>query len=744
MAKAKQSAEGELERLRFALDFSEIGDWTWDAATDRVVLSPFACEHFGLEPGAIPTWTEMQNNLLHPDDAPKAAAAVVTSIENKTHYAIEYRARRPKDGAERWILARGRAQYGADGQPTGMIGSVQDITQRKQEQTRLDEEAQALEILNTTGALIASELNLERTVQAVTDAGVAITGAQFGAFFYNVLNAAGESYMLYTLSGVPREEFSKFPMPRNTEVFAPTFGGEGVVRSDDITKDPRYGKMDPHRGMPKGHLPVRSYLAVPVTSRSGEVIGGLFFGHSERAVFSQRDERVMSGVASQAAIAIDNANIYRRAERDLEERERAETALRVLTDELEQRVRVRTAELEAANARLKREAEERERAEEALRQAQKIEAVGQLTGGIAHDFNNLLTIIIGSLESIRRRLGQEGDPKILRSVENGLEGGRRAAGLTQRLLAFARRQPLDPKPNDPNKLLQSMSELLHRTLGEGIEIETVLGAGVWQVEVDAPQLESALLNLALNARDAMEGAGKLTIESANAHVDDAYARTHGVEPGQYVVICVSDTGAGMSAETLERAFEPFFTTKALGHGTGLGLSQVYGFMRQSGGNVRIYSEVGQGTTVKLYLRRFLGEAEREAETQTRTIAGADGGELVLVVEDDPGVRRMSVSLFEELGYRVLEAGDGQAGLEVLERNSDVKLLFTDVGLPKMNGRQLADAARRLYPELKVLFTTGYAKNAIVHHGRLDPGVALLVKPYSFADLAEKVRTVLDS
>jgi signal transduction histidine kinase len=614
-----------------------------------------------------------------------------------------------------------------------------DITVRLQ---ALSDETEVLEIINSTGALVASELNLEKIVQAVTDAGVRITGAQFGAFFYNVIAASGEQYMLYSLSGVPREAFANFPMPRNTAVFAPTFDGTAIVRSDDITADPRYGKNAPRRGMPEGHLPVRSYLAVPVKSRSGEVIGGLFFGHSETGVFNARDERVMVGISAQAAIAIDNSRLFQKAQQELAERQQAEAELRILADELESRVRERTEELRVSNEQLRTEIEQRERAQEMLRHSQKLEAVGQLTGGIAHDFNNLLTVVIGNMDTLIRRLGSSTDPRIQRPIENALEGARKAAALTQRLLAFARRQPLKPKPADPNRLVQQMSELLYRTLGEAIEIETVLAAGVWAIEVDTAQLESAVLNLAVNARDAMPGGGKLTIETSNAYVDDAYAQENAISVGQYVVICVSDTGVGIPEELMDNVFDPFFTTKVTGQGTGLGLSQVYGFVKQSGGNVRIYSELDAGTTVRLYLPRYFGAVEEVKRSET-TLLNADPNETVLVVEDEDKVRQLSVSLFQELGYSVLEAPDGATALALLERHPNVDLLFTDVGLPRMNGRQLAEEARRRFPNLKVLFTTGYAKNAIVHHGRLDRDVDLIGKPYTFVELSEKVRAVLD-
>jgi PAS domain S-box-containing protein len=401
------------------------------------------------------------------------------------------------------------------------------------------------------------------------------------------------------------------------------------------------------------------------------------------------------------------------------------------------------------NAALEREARERSEQlrlqEEELRQAQKMEAVGQLTGGLAHDFNNLLQVIVGNLEILERNLAPT-EGRLRRATENAMIGAQRAATLTQRLLAFSRRQPLAPKPVKVNDLVTEMSELLYRSLGETIAVETVLAAGLWRTEADPNQLESALLNLAVNARDAMPAGGKLTIETANAHIDEGYAaRQAEVSSGQYVLICVSDTGTGMDKPTIERAFEPFFTTKEPGKGTGLGLSQVYGFVKQSGGHVKVYSEPGQGTTVRIYLPRLHAEESQPEVLRTSAVPEGSRAETVLVVEDDDDVRAYSVEILHELGYRVLEAHDGPSALQVLKQQSQVALLFCDVVLPGgWTGAQTAEQARALRPGLKVLFTTGYARNAIVHHGRLDPGVHLVTKPFTYAELAAKVRDVLDA
>ena len=395
-------------------------------------------------------------------------------------------------------------------------------------------------------------------------------------------------------------------------------------------------------------------------------------------------------------------------------------------------------------AKITRDLTEQRRAEELLRHAQKMEAIGQLTGGIAHDFNNLLLVISGHLEALLRHLPESAGENLRRSANAALRASGRAAVLTHRLLAFARRQPLNPQSISLNTMITGMSEMLRRTLGESVVIETVLGGGLWLTFVDPNQLEGSLLNLAINARDAMPDGGKLTIEAANVNLDDVYAITAEVAPGQYVGVFVSDTGTGMVPEVISRAFDPFFTTKEVGQGTGLGLSQVYGFVKQSGGHIKIYSEVGAGTTVKLYLPRYHSD-KNEVDDHPATVSIPRGREeTILVAEDDPEVRSFTVETLRELGYNVVAAVDGHAALRMLDAHREIALLFTDVGLPGgMNGRELADEAQRRKSALKVLFTSGYARNAIVHHGHLDPGVELIVKPFTFTALATKVRRILD-
>ena len=388
-----------------------------------------------------------------------------------------------------------------------------------------------------------------------------------------------------------------------------------------------------------------------------------------------------------------------------------------------------------------RDITDRVRSEERLRDSQRMEAIGQLTGGVAHDFNNLLQVIRGNLELLQRSVA--GDERGQLRLKNALYGAERAAQLTRQLLAFARRQPLAPKVVNLSRLVGDMADLLRRTLGESIEVETVVAGGLWNTVADPAQVESAILNLALNARDAMPAGGRLTVEITNASLDETYARTvRDVTPGQYVMIAVTDTGEGMPEDVRARVFEPFFTTKVDGKGTGLGLSMVYGFVKQSNGHIQIYSELGHGTTVKLYLPR-----SRQAEQTTLLMLDptppADAGRTILVVEDEEAVREAALAMIEELGYRRLEAADAESALAVLEKGEQVDLVFTDVVMPgPLRTRDFAQRMRELRPGMPVLFTSGYTDNAIIHQGRLDEGVHLISKPYAKADLARRIAALL--
>jgi PAS domain S-box-containing protein len=826
------------DRLRLATENAGIGTWDFDPLTGRLRWDALCKAKFGLGPDAEVSYADTFLAGIHPEDRDMADQAVQAALDpaGPGQYEIEYRTIGLEDGIERWIAAAGQAIF-EQGRAIRFVGTVYEITDRKialdaaeASQKALQAESRALEILNRLAGEIAAEHDTERLVQAVVDAGVELAGAEFGAFFYNVVDRHGESYMLYALSGVERAAFENYPMPRSTELFGPTFRGQQVIRLDDVLADPRYGQNAPHRGMPEGHLPVRSYLAAPVMLRSGEVAGGLFFGHREPSRFEERVEPLLEGLAAQAALGIENARLFaaarklnetlesqvadRTAERDriwqvsedllgvadaegiwlsvspswtrvlgweaeelvgrtsewLEHpddrmatrSEVARLAQGETTFHFENRFRAKNGEYHTLSWRAVpeddriycvarditeavRQAGALAETEDRLRQAQKMETLGQLTGGVAHDFNNLLQIVMGNLDMLRRALPEE-PPKWRRAAENAHVGAERAATLTQRLLAFSRRQPLAPKAVSPHRLIAGMDDLLHRTLGETIRFSTAIADGGWMIEVDANQLESAILNLAVNARDAMPGGGALTVGVDHIHAEAAIRGQSVVPPGDYVTIAVTDTGSGMTPQVIQRVFEPFFTTKEVGKGTGLGLSMVYGFVKQSNGHVHIESRLGEGTTVRIYLPRLDSSAHPPAQGEPAPAAGGrpGGTETVLVCEDDEGVRAFSVETLRELGYHVLEAADAASALDQLEGCSAVDLLFTDVVLPGgMMGSDLAAAARDRCPALRILFTTGYARDAIVHHGRLDEGVELLPKPFASDDLARRVRAMLD-
>ena len=456
-------------------------------------------------------------------------------------------------------------------------------------------------------------------------------------------------------------------------------------------------------------------MAVPLV-RDGKLLAGLYVNHKEARAWSEDEVSLVEQVAERTWDALQRAA--------------AESKLRELNSTLEQRVEERTAELI--------------KTEEALRQSQKMEAVGQLTGGIAHDFNNMLSVVMGSLDLLARRMATD-DARVKRYIDAATDGARRAANLTQRLLAFSRQQPLRPEPVEVNRLVTGMSDLLRHSLGSAVQLETVLAGGLWSVNADPNQLENVILNLAINGRDAMPDGGKMTVETQNAHLDSRYAAEEiGIEPGQYVLIAVTDSGCGMPQAVIDKAFDPFFTTKEVGKGTGLGLSQVYGFVKQSGGHVRIYSEVGQGTTIKLYLPRLLGhKPAAESSALDGDVPLGDSHELILVVEDEPAVRQFSVEAVTHLGYRVLEADSGAAALRLLDAHDDIALVFTDIVMPEMNGARLAELIREKRPNMRILFTTGYTRNAVVHNGIVDPGVELIGKPFTVEELAARLRTMLD-
>ncbi|KPF78907.1 hypothetical protein IP78_10125 [Brevundimonas sp. AAP58] len=485
-----------------------------------------------------------------------------------------------------------------------------------------------------------------------------------------------------------------------------------ILRVDDVRGDPRAeGAIESLED-----AACRAFINVPVLE-GGDLVGMVFVNQADARVWSDHEVELVRQVATRIRTEVERA--------------RATQALKALNATLEERVAERTAELMHA--------------EEALRQSQKMEAIGQLTGGIAHDFNNLLAGISGSLELIEKRMAEGRLAGMDRYIQAAQGASRRAATLTQRLLAFSRRQTLDPRPTDVNRLVLGMEDLIRRSVGPDVRVRIDAAPDLWTTRIDASQLENALLNLCINSRDAMApNGGDLTIRTWNATLDAAEARSRDLPPGDYVKLSVADTGSGMTPDVVAKAFDPFFTTKPIGHGTGLGLSMIHGFMRQSGGQVRIETEPGQGTTLTLALPRWQGVADPAEAPEAEADADAGQGETVLVIDDEETVRMLVVEVLEDAGYAVLQAADGPAGLAILNSDARIDLLVSDVGLPGgMNGRQVADAARVARPDLKVLFITGYAENAVVAGDTLEPGMAVMTKPFQVSALGARIREMIE-
>jgi PAS domain S-box-containing protein len=700
------------EQLRLATDAAEIGLWDVDMVADALFWPPRVKAMFGISPDVPVSMTDFYNGL-HPDDREATTAAFVAAADPKQRalYDVEYRSIGKEDGIVRWVAARGRGVFDDKSACIRVIGTAIDITAHKQA------EAQRIFMLELSDALRGG--STDEALRAVS----AMMGQHFGVnrVGYGHLDPEEDvfDYTICWTDGKTMPLLGRFPAQAfGAKIVAKLSAGKTIV-VEDLFNDPLSDESWTRETAAK--VDTRAILVVPFI-RAGQLRTIVYLNNGAPRRWTAEEIAFMQQVAERT--------------RQVIEKSEAEAALQALNATLEARVEERTAALRAA--------------EEALRQSQKMEAIGQLTGGVAHDFNNLLTIITGGLDMIRRQLpklpASDASTRIERARDMSLEGVRRATMLTNRLLAFSRQQPLSPEVIDANKLVAGIAELLRRTLGETVALETVLGGGLWRTEADTNQLESALVNLAVNARDAMPDGGKVTIETANARLDSSYVigLADPVTEGQYVMIAVSDTGTGMDRKTLERAFDPFFTTKEVGKGTGLGLSQVYGFVRQSSGHVKIYSEPGQGTTVKIYLKRSLGQEEQPIEPVQSPVARAIGRERILVVEDDEALRGYSSDILKELGYQVAQASNADEALKALERGS-FDLLFTDVVMPGgVNGRQLAEEAARRKPGLKVLFTTGYSRNAIVHHGRLDAGIQMISKPFAYDELAAKIRSVLDS
>jgi hypothetical protein len=677
------------EHVRHALAAGGIiGTWNWHPTEDSFTVDLGFTEAFGLDSTFVDMEVPIDRVLdnVHPEDRPGLDAAITEAVTRGGTYRHQYRVKRA-DGRYYWLDANGRVDSDTDGNPVSFPGFVIDITDQKAAEERLR----------------ISEALTRESVQRVQLALAA--GAIIGSWFWDLRTDS------FTVDDAFAEAFG----------FDSELGREGIPLAQIIATV---------------HPEDRNGLTEAINDAIGR--GGKY-AHQYRVrrrdgnyYWLEANGRVESAPDG-TPLSFPGVLIDVEGRRAVEaERDQAIFELRALNETLEQRVAERSSDLLDA--------------QEKLRQSQKMEAVGQLTGGLAHDFNNLLAGISGSLELMQIRMLQGRYSDAERYIGLAQGASKRAAALTHRLLAFSRRQTLDPRPTDVNSLVSGMQELIQRTVGPAIGLEVIAASELWATLVDASQLENALLNLCINARDALPNGGRITVETANKQIDTSEAHQHQMTEGQYLSLSVTDNGSGMSPAVVERAFEPFFTTKPIGEGTGLGLSMIYGFAQQSGGQVRISSQIGLGTTVSIYLPRHHGEVfNEEYSTQQGVMRRSEQGETVLVVDDEPTVRMLVSDVLEELGYVAIEVGDSAAGLKVLQSNTRIDLLVTDVGLPGgLNGRQLADAARVSRPDLKVLFITGYAEHSILGDGQLAPGMAVLTKPFSIETISLRMRAMLAS
>ncbi|MFC0384956.1 PAS domain-containing protein [Muricoccus vinaceus] len=763
-------------RLREALAASGVlAAWDWDLAERRITGDERFAALYGLgaEEAARGVPPGVFFSVIHPEDRPRIRLAVGAILRGADLFSKEFRILLP-GGATRWVHARGRCYADESDRPARFTGTMVDITEQKRAQQRL-------RIAQTAGGVGTFEYVSGYGTASVSEQFCQLLGLRPAADLplrtVNALVHPGDPRVIEEggrpVPGITAEAEFRISRPDTGETRWLARRGEYLLDSD--TSELRFcGVIYDITATKRTEARLRTLnegLEAEMAARTAD--RNRFWRLSADIMLVLRPDGVILAVnpAWTALLGWTEADLVGRKVFDLihpddhaaagariealgrgEPLQRADDRCRhkdgswrwiqwsaALGDGVISAVgRDVTAEREQATAL--------RRTEDALRQSQKMEAVGQLTGGLAHDFNNLLTGIVGSLQMLRTRVAQGRLADVERYVTAAEGAASRAAALTHRLLAFSRQQTLDPRPTQANRRIQDMEDLIRRTMGPSIEVEAVLAAGLWATLCDPNQLENALLNLCINARDAMPDGGRLTIETANSWVDERIARERDMTPGQYVTICVTDTGTGMPPEVIARAFDPFFTTKPIGKGTGLGLSMIYGFARQSGGHVRIYSEVGEGTTMRLYLPRHRGAAEEEAARAPRPeLPRAEAGETVLVVDDEPTVRMLVTEVLEELGYAAVEAADGPSALTVLRSGARLDLLITDVGLPGgMNGRQVADAARALRPDLPVLFVTGYAENAAIGNGHLEPGMHVLTKPFAMDALATRIKTILES
>jgi PAS domain S-box-containing protein len=694
-------AQQEREReLALALKAGGFGTWSFELATKTLTASEECKVLFGRDPDRPFTYGD-RVAAIHPDDRQRAIEGMENAGNNRREHHEEYRIFWP-DGSMHWLSSRGQPFFDADDQPVRVAGVSMDITTAKGAELK----RQALARLNE----LFRDLDHNADISYVA---AEILGETLGASRagYGLVDPVAETITIerdWNAPGVISIAGSLAFRDHGSYI-------DDLKRGDTATVED--SRLDPRTADTSAALEAisaRSFINMPMTEHGG-FVALIFVNYAGPRQWSEDDVAFVREIAERT--------------RDATERRRAERDLAELAASLERQVAERTAELIAA--------------EDALRQSQKMEAVGQLTGGLAHDFNNLLTGISGSLEMIQLRFAQGRGADVDRYVEAAQGAARRAAALTHRLLAFSRRQTLDPRPTDANALILGMEDLVRRTVGPSVTVETSLALDLSSTLVDPSQLENALLNLCINARDAMPDGGRIMIETHDRIIDARAGRERDIEAGAYVCLSVSDTGTGMPPAVIAKAFEPFFTTKPIGSGTGLGLSMIYGFARQSGGQVRIHSVIDEGTTVTIYLPRDGQAAEAEVVPASLSDAPrAAGGETVLVVDDEESIRMLVTETLVDLGYSAIEASDGPSAVKLLAADRHIDLLVTDVGLPGMNGRQLADQIRSTRPSLKVLFITGYAENAVLNHGHLEAGMHVLTKPFAMEALASRIRELI--
>ncbi|EJL29267.1 PAS domain S-box protein [Novosphingobium sp. AP12] len=750
---ALRLSEDQLRRAQVA---GGVGLFSVDIARNTISGTDEFCRIFGVEQrGPVPP--EIFENLVVPEDR-----ATISNIARRhdaaTPLDVEYRIRRADNGEERIVSRKADFELDAERRPVRMVGVVQDVTDRRRTQLALETSEAQFSALAQNMPTQVWTARADGGLDWFNDRVYAYSGEPRGT-----LDGAGWTRLLH-----PDDRAAVLGRWKDSLASGEVFDTEFRLRDAEGTYRWHLSRALP---LADARGAITAWVGTNTEIEAQKQAEAAYAQDRDRLWTISRDLMLVCDFTGLITAVNPSAErllgwhegemLGRRIAAFVHPDDREQTATEVAklsagvrTIAFENRYRTKEGDYrllawtavpdERRIHAVGRDITDQRAVEDALRQSQKMEAVGQLTGGIAHDFNNLLQGITGSLDVMHNRLAQGRTQDLDRWLAGARTSAERAAALTHRLLAFSRRQPLDPRPVRTNPLIASMEDMLRRTLGEHIELEFVLAGGLWQTRCDPNQLESAILNLVINARDAMPRGGKLTIETCNAHLDGHYASLQrDVKPGQYVCIAITDTGVGMSRETAARAFEPFFTTKPIGQGTGLGLSMIYGFARQSEGYARIYSEEAKGTTIKLYLPRHHGaEGLLDEDAHRDAPPSAQDGEVVLVVEDEPVVRGLILEVLDELGYTAIEASDGPSGLAVLQSGRRIDLLVTDIGLPGLNGRQVADGGRASRPDLKVLFMTGYAENAAMASGFLEPGMAMITKPFAMDVLAGRIREII--